>query len=303
LSYSTIRSHLEMLHDSIRTESYRAAIQEVVQPGDRVLDFGCGTGVLSVFAERAGAGKVYALDRSTMLYAAEEIFAKNGCKNIESIFGEGDTVELPGQVDIIVSEWMGHFLFAERMLNSLITLRDKFLRPGGKIIPEYCSLHLGLVVTKELYEDLAFLRTHPYGIDYSPVSEWPFTEVGFYRFRAEQLHPDTICLGGFSLTTVRDTPELLEGKITPKEATVVYGMCGWFEAQLSPSVLLSTSPFTPATHWYHFHFPFVRPLEVAAGETIDIEVEIVPQRGQNGYIWRASTPTEVREGESLEQPG
>ena len=291
-----------MLQDSIRTESYRKAIQEVVQPGDRVLDFGCGTGVLSIFAERAGASKVYALDRSSMLQAAEEIFRKNGCKNIESVFGEGDTVELPGQVDIIVSEWMGHFLFAERMLSPLITLRDKFLRPGGRIIPESCSLHLCLVINKTHYDELGFLRTRPYDIDYSPVSEWAFYEVGVHRFRAEDLHPQTVRLGEFSLTSVRETPHLLKTTITPEEATVAYGMCGWFEAQLSPNVRLSTSPFLPPTHWFHFHFPFVRPLEVAAGETIEIEVEIVPQRGQNGYTWRASTAHEVREGDSLEDP-
>jgi SAM-dependent methyltransferase len=291
-----------MLQDSTRTESYRNAIKEVVKPGDRVLDFGCGTGVLSIFAERAGASKVYALDRSSMLHAAEEIFAKNGCKNIETIFGEGEVVELPGQVDVIVSEWMGHFLFAERMLPPLITLREKFLAPGGRMIPEYCSLHVGLVVTKTLYEELAFLRTRPYDIDYSPVSEWAFFEVGMYRFTAEDLHPETACLGGFSMESVRETPGLLTATITPKEATLVYGMCGWFEVQLSPNVVLSTSPFKPATHWFHFHFPFVRPLEVAAGEAVEIEVEIVQQRGQNGYTWRATTENEYREGDSLEDP-
>jgi SAM-dependent methyltransferase len=291
-----------MLQDSTRTESYRNAIKEVIRPGDRVLDFGCGTGVLSIFAERAGASKVYALDRSSMLHAAEEIFAKNGCKNIQSIFGEGEVVELPEQVDVIVSEWMGHFLFAERMLPPLITLREKFLAPGGRMIPEYCSLHVGLVVTKAAYEELAFLRTRPYDIDFSPVSEWAFFEVGMYRFVAEDLHPETACLGGFSLTSVRETPQLLTATITLKEDTVVYGMCGWFEAQLSPNVLLSTSPFKTATHWFHFHFPFVRPLEVVAGDPVEIEVEIVQQRGQNGYTWRASTSEAFREGDSLEDP-
>jgi protein arginine N-methyltransferase 1 len=301
VSYGTIRSHLEMLLDRVRTESYRNAIKEVVRPGDRVLDFGCGTGVLSIFAERAGASKVYALDRSSMLTAAKDIFAENGCKNVVSIFGEGDTVELPGQVDVIVSEWMGHFLFAERMLEPLITLRDKFLRPGGRMIPQHCSLHLGLVVTKALYEDLAFLRTRPYDIDFSPVSEWPFTEVGLLRITAADLRPETVCLGEFSLSSVRETPGLLTATIAPKQATVVYGMCGWFEAQLSPSIKLSTSPFAPPTHWFQFHFPFAQPLEVEAEEAIDVEVEIVPQRGQNGYLWQARTANELRQGESLER--
>jgi predicted RNA methylase len=290
-----------MLRDRIRTDSYRNAIHELVKPGDRVLDFGCGTGVLSIFAERAGASKVYALDRTRMLTAAEEIIAANGCKNVETIFGEGDTVELPGQVDVIVSEWMGHFLFAERMLEPLITLRDKFLRPGGLVIPQRCSLHLALVASPTYHEELAFLRTRPYDVDFSPVAEWPFSEVGVQRIRAEDLLPETICLGEFSLTTVRETPRLLTGTIATTRDAPIYGMCGWFEAQLSPNVRLSTSPFAPTTHWFQFHFPFTYPLEVVAGEPIEVEVEIVPQRGQNGYIWEARTAREWRAGESLEE--
>jgi hypothetical protein len=237
-----------------------------------------------------------------MLSAAKDIFIANGCDNIVSIFGEGDVVELPEQVDVIVSERMGHFLFAERMLEPLITLRDKFLRPGGRVVPQQCSLHLGLVVHKGYFEELSFLRGRPYDIDFSPVSEWPFTDVGIHCVRAEDIYPDIIQLGEFSLTDVRETPRYLSGTIAPKEATTVYGMCGWFEAQLSPKVSLSTSPFAPPTHWFQFHFPFAEPLEVAANQPVEIDVEIVPQRGQNGYAWRASTSSALREGESLEEP-
>ena len=300
MSYGTIQSHLEMLRDRVRTQSYRDAIREVVRPHDRVLDFGCGTGVLSIFAERAGAGKVYALDRASMLTAAKEIFVQNNCKNIVSIFGEGDTVELPEQVDVIVSEWMGHFLFAERMLEPLITLRDKFLRPGGLIVPQQCSLHLGLVVSSLYYEELSFLRGRPYDIDFAPVEEWPFTDVGVHNVRAEDLLAETVCVCEFALGTVSETPRWLAGTIAPAQATTVYGVCGWFEAQLSPSVRLSTSPFAQATHWRQFHFPFTQPLEVAAGQAVEIEVEIVPQRGQNGYVWKVRSGNAMREGESLE---
>jgi hypothetical protein len=65
---------------------------------------------------------------------------------------------------------------------------------------------------------------------------------------------------------------------------------------------LSTSPFVPQTHWLHFHFPFQRPLDVRVGQTVEIEIEIVPQREQNGYIWRVRSPSGVRTGESLERP-
>jgi SAM-dependent methyltransferase len=301
MSYDSVRSHLEMLQDRVRTEAYLNAIREIVKPGDRVLDFGCGTGVLSIFAERAGAASVYAVDRSPMLKSATTIFAENGCTKITPVRGEGDQVELPSQVDVIISEWMGHFLFAERMLEPLIHLRDKFLRPGGRIIPASCSLHLAMVVVSDYFDDLSFLCTRPYGIDFSAIGDWPFNDVGMLRMSPDDLLPETIRLGELDMTTVTGTPSAFAGAFEPRADAVVYGLCGWFEAQLSPAVKLSTSPFSPATHWLSFHFPFERPLQVHKGEAVQIDLQVIPQREQNGYRWRARTSSGTRWGESLEQ--
>lgn len=38
-----------------------------------VLDLGCGTGILSMFAVQAGAAKVYAVDNSEVIYKAMDI--------------------------------------------------------------------------------------------------------------------------------------------------------------------------------------------------------------------------------------
>jgi type I protein arginine methyltransferase len=300
MHYDNIRPHLDMLKDKVRTEAYRDAIVQVVRPGDRVLDFGCGTGVLSIFAERAGADHVYALDRSSMLRAARLIFEENGCKRIEPVFGQGELVELPSPVDVIVSEWMGHFLFAERMLEPLLRLRDRFLRPGGRMIPSQCSLHAALVVAPSYFEDLSFLCTRPYGIDFAAIGDWPMSDVQLLRMRPDDLLPETTCLGRLDLATVTETPRLLSSSITSGVDATVYGVCGWFEAQLAPDVCLSTSPFTAPTHWLHFYFPFHRPLDVRAGEPVSIEIQIIPQLQQNGYAWRVTNENGARHGESLE---
>lgn len=69
-----------MLRDRVRTESYMAAIERNPEAfKDKiVLDVGCGTGILSIFAAKAGAKHVYAVDAAGIAVYAREIVKTNG---------------------------------------------------------------------------------------------------------------------------------------------------------------------------------------------------------------------------------
>ena len=45
-------------------------------------------------------------------------------------------------VDGIVSEWMGYYLFYESFLNSVIYVRDHWLKPGGAILPNIAKMYV-----------------------------------------------------------------------------------------------------------------------------------------------------------------
>ena len=59
-SYAQISIHEEMLKDSVRTNAYKDAIlnNKHLFKNKVVLDVGCGTGILSMFAAQAGAKHV-----------------------------------------------------------------------------------------------------------------------------------------------------------------------------------------------------------------------------------------------------
>lgn len=70
-SYSTIHIHEEMLKDRVRTGAYMDACRKnEKQFKDKiVLDIGCGTGILSIFAAKAGAKHVYGIDNAQIAEA------------------------------------------------------------------------------------------------------------------------------------------------------------------------------------------------------------------------------------------
>jgi predicted RNA methylase len=44
------------------------------------------------------------------------------------------------KADVIVSEWIGYFLLFERMLPSVLTVRDRHLKEGGIMIPRRAKM-------------------------------------------------------------------------------------------------------------------------------------------------------------------
>ncbi len=187
MSYRDVAMHKVMLQDAVRTDAYEKSINDVVSSEHSVLDFGCGTGVLSMFAARAGANKVVAVDRSPFIKTAKAIAQKNGFDNIDFYHDDHQSLKLDDKVDIIVSEWMGHCLFYEAMLEPLLAIRDRYLAKDGIMIPAEVSLHVGLVCDENLLDDLSFLRDQPYDLDFSPIAHVPFQQTDLVTLDPESL--------------------------------------------------------------------------------------------------------------------
>lgn len=151
-SYSSHHIHEEMLKDTNRTLTYQRAIEG--NPEDFkdkiVLDIGCGTGILSIFAARAGAKHVYAVDNAEVALFAREIIKKNGFEDKITVYkGKMEEIDFPfglGEVDIIISEWMGYYLLYESMLDCVLWARDKYLKKGtGKMLPDRAQIYVAAI--------------------------------------------------------------------------------------------------------------------------------------------------------------
>jgi type I protein arginine methyltransferase len=148
-SYAHFGIHEEMLKDEVRTTSYRNSIYNNPHlfKDKVVLDVGCGTGILCMFAAKAGAKMVIGVDMSNIIDQAKVIVKDNKLDHIITLCkGKMEEVVLPvDKVDIIISEWMGYCLLYETMLNTVLYARDRYLAPGGLIFPDKATMYVSAI--------------------------------------------------------------------------------------------------------------------------------------------------------------
>jgi protein arginine N-methyltransferase 1 len=175
-SYSHHGIHEEMLKDEVRTKTYQMAIlnNRHLFEDKIILDVGCGTGILSMFAVQAGARHVYAVDCSSIIERASIIVRDNGMSDkITLIRGKMEDIVLPvNRVDVIVSEWMGYFLLYESMLNTVLIARDRYLDPNdGIIFPDKAVMYLCAVEDESTKYDRIDFWDNVYGFDMSALRD------------------------------------------------------------------------------------------------------------------------------------
>ena len=257
-SYSSYHIHEEMLKDSVRTRAYQRAIEDNPHDfeGKVVLDIGCGTGILSIFAARAGAKHVYAIENAEIALFAAEIIKKNGFEDkITVIKGKMEEVTLPvKQVDIIISEWMGYFLLYESMLDSVLWARDKYLVKGGKMLPDRATMYMSGIEDAEYKFEKKTFWDDVYGVNMSCLTPTVMREPLLDVVDSQILMTDASKILDINLCTV--TKEELdfssEYRLTATRDDLFHGVVVWWDcefADLQNPQLLSTTPFERSTHW------------------------------------------------------
>ncbi|KAI0058698.1 protein arginine N-methyltransferase [Artomyces pyxidatus] len=289
-SYAHFGIHEEMLKDSVRTGSYRAAIMNNPHlfEGKTVLDVGCGTGILSMFAAKAGAKHVVGIDMSNIIDQAVKIIEANGfADKITLVKGKLEETELPiQQFDIIISEWMGYFLLYESMLDTVLDARDKYLKPGGLIFPDHATLYLAAIEDQDYKEEKINFWDNVYGFDYSCIKDIALREPLVDTVDLKAVVTDPCVLKHIDLTTAKKEDLTFSSPFQLKATRndFVHAFLAWFDISFEcthKKVSFSTGPHAKYTHWKQTVFYTPSTITISDGQTITGQLTCAPNARNN----------------------
>lgn len=258
-----------MLTDDVRMDAFARAIEESVRPGDIVVDLGAGLGILSLLALRAGAARVYAIEKEDSIDVAKRVARENGVGD-EIVFLKENSldVRLPELADVLISETLGSFGVDENCLSFLDDARARFLKSGGRQVPQSLVPWLvpveipGIERQAEAWDNIA-------GFDFSGAIADTMEKMGMVRVDESHMLAQPKKLGTVDLQA--SSRAMLQWNVTFEtlRSGIVDGLAGWFELQLCPGISLSTAPGAAPTHWQQALFPLRPGVEVSSGETLE----------------------------------
>ncbi|WJZ98062.1 hypothetical protein VitviT2T_016617 [Vitis vinifera] len=330
-TYAFLYHQKEMLSDRVRMDAYYNAIFENKHHfrGKAVLDVGTGSGILAIWSAQAGARKVYAVEATKMSEHARELVKANNLQDIvEVIEGSVEDVTLPEKVDVIISEWMGYFLLRESMFDSVISARDRWLKPTGVMYPSHARMWMapirsGLVDQKKndyegsMNDWLCFVNEtkNDYGVDMSVLTK-PFSEEQrkYYLQTSlwNNLHPHQV-VGTAAIikeidcltATVDDICEVRSNFSSSIliENTRLCGFGGWFDVHFrgrsdnpaQQEIELTTAPsLDSSTHWGQQVFLLHPPFRTSEGD--DVNVSFLMNRSkENHRLMEVDLGCEIRQ--------
>ncbi|XP_039037843.1 probable histone-arginine methyltransferase 1.3 [Hibiscus syriacus] len=301
--YGQLLHQQNMLQDYVRTGTYYAAVIEnrADFTGRVVVDVGAGSGILSLFAAQAGAKHVYAVEASEMAEYARRLIAGNPTlgQRITVIKGKVEEVELPEKADILISEPMGTLLVNERMLESYIIARDRFLVPNGKMFPSIGRIHMAPFSDEYLFVEIAnkalfWQQQNYYGVDLTPLYgsafQGYFSQPVVDAFDPRLLvSPPMSHVIDFNDVKEEDLYEIdIPLKFIASVGTRVHGLACWFDVLFNGSSVqrwLTTAPGAPTTHWYQIRCVLAQPIYVMAGQEITGRLHMIAHNAQSYTIY------------------
>jgi protein arginine N-methyltransferase 1 len=195
-------------------------------------------------------------------------------------------ITLPERADVIISDLRGVLPWYQQHIPSIVDARNRFLAPGGILIPHRDVLWTAIVEAPDRHKEIVG-PWQSNGLDLSAAKR-----VVTNTWRKTRIKPDGLLVQPSRWATL-DYYEIQSSNIGAEIAwqTVrpgtAHGLAVWFDAELTDEIGFSNHPDGPELIYGNGLFPFPHSVEVVEGDRIQTTLRADYIR--DDYVWRWNT--------------
>ena len=216
----------------------------------------------------------------------------NGATSIEFHRANSLRFELPDKVDAIVHEQIGDALFDERVVTNIADLRDRLLKPGGRVCPHRLTLYIEPVQLQEHFRAPFAWDQELHGIRFGALERLLARQGHGYLYRTFRplpfdrflCRPEPVVSIDLETANESDLPKRIAYDRPVEREGLLDGFCVYFEARFDDEIAFTSSPADPPTSW---GTPFlrVRPRRVAPGDSVRLELTTDDLAHPSSWSW------------------
>jgi protein arginine N-methyltransferase 1 len=175
----------------------------------------------------------------------------------------------------------------ESHLPTIIDARQRFLAPGGSLIPQQDVLWATVVEAPQLYSDYdAPWNQANYGLQLAAARK---RAINTWGRGSKAMGTDCFLTVPQAWATLDyqtiESPDIRANLTwTATRAGTAHGLIAWFEATLSPEIHYSTAPGNPKLVYGNAFFPWEFPVSLLPGDKISVTLQA--DLVGDDYIWR-----------------
>lgn len=250
--------HHHMLMSEYRMSTFKAAINQVVFPGAKVLELGGGTGVLSWFAA-AKADKVWCVEfNPDLVREARRLLKLNrGGEKVEIVHADAFEYLPPEPVDIVICEMLHPAMLCEKQVNVIKSFKERYLQRFGGCLPRFIPEAV-LMAVQPLQQDYQFMGFH------APIIQ--FQQLGAIQTDTMEFAPPQV------YSTVDFTGTVSEefnwkGVFTLEQAGQVNAL-----RFITKNILSISTEDNSVIEWHNPHMilPLAEPIQAKAGALLHV---------------------------------
>ncbi|MFM2370333.1 MAG: hypothetical protein RIS85_55 [Pseudomonadota bacterium] len=290
----TLSEHRGYLVDSRRVAKYSQAVSRIINPGDVVVDLGCGFGILGLLCLKAGAGKVWGIDGTNAIDVAGEAMGRAGLGDRYACIGDQTfRAELPEKADVIICDHVGYFGIDYGIIEVMHDARERFLKPGGRVIPERLRLYLAGVRSDACRSLVDLWDTADVPQEYNWLRSYAVNTKHAVNLRHDAIVTEPVEVGSVMLGEPAPGSLPFKATLVADEDGVIDGIGGWFDCDLGGGVAMTNSPLArDCITRSQMFLGFEKPLAVKAGDTIEVSVRVA--HGNSIIAWSVRDPATGR---------